>query len=126
MIRGVGIDLVEVRRIEHLMKEHAERFIERVFTPEEIQYCSSHRFPATHFAGRFAAKEALMKMLKTGWARGISWQDLEIHTGPRGVPHVTLAGAARDLAMQAGIDKIHLSISHTEEHAVAFAVGEAG
>ena len=126
MIKGIGVDIVDISRIRALCDEHGERFLERVFTPGEIGFCRQFPHPVRHFSGRFAAKESVMKVLKTGWTGGISWQDIEIGSGPKSVPVVKLKGAARELADSAGIRHIHVSISHGEQSAVAYAIGESG
>jgi holo-[acyl-carrier-protein] synthase len=126
MILGTGIDIVEVDRIRDLIKRYGDRFLMRIFSVSEIGPIHEKVITEQYVAGRFAAKESILKMLGTGWSEGISWQDMEIQTGAHGQPEVILQGKALDLAQEAGIEKVHLSISHTEHYAVAFAVGEGG
>src|SRR5688572_5710424 len=94
MILGMGIDIAEASRIQETLERHGERFLQRVFTPAEIAYCRRHRNSAERFAARFAAKEAAMKALGTGWRRGISWQDFEISNQASGKPCLQLSGKA--------------------------------
>src|SRR5438445_6794887 len=98
MILGTGIDLVDVGRIERALEAHGARFVERIFTPAEREYCERHKNRAERYAARFAAKEAGMKALGTGWRRGIRWQDLEVRRQPGGRPTLNFAGAAADIA----------------------------
>jgi holo-[acyl-carrier protein] synthase len=119
MIVSIGTDIVEVYRIQETIKR-TPRFVERVFTPYEIEYCESKGAAAAQsFAGRFAAKEAFLKALKTGWRGKITWQDMEIRSGPDGVPSFEIRDEARKVMDVLGAARIHLSISHTTEHAVA-------
>ena len=99
MIVGMGVDMAETSRIQEAVERHGERFLQRVFTPKEIEYCQRHRNRYERFAARFAAKEAAMKALGTGWRRGITWQDFEISNRPGGKPCLAVFGAgARDLS----------------------------
>lgn len=116
---GLGTDIVEIERIEEMLDKHDEVFVGRVFTAEETRYCRQHRAAAQHFAGRWAAKEAALKALGTGWAKGIQWTDIEITNLPGGAPDLTLHGAARSLADQRGIRKLVVSISHCQKYAMA-------
>jgi holo-[acyl-carrier protein] synthase len=119
MIVSIGIDIVEVYRIRETL-ERTPRFASRVFTEKERAYCESKGAAAAQsFAARFAAKEAFLKALKTGWRGKITWQDMEILNDPQGVPSLEIKGEARKLLENLGADKIHLSISHTTDHAVA-------
>jgi len=122
-ILGHGIDLVECSRIEHVWKEHPERFLERILTPAERDYCTKMKNAVTHIAGRFAAKEAILKVLGTGWRGPISWTDIEILNDGLGQPVVTLSGACREIAQRRGITGVLLSITHTQTHAAASAIG---
>lgn len=126
-VRGVGTDIIEVSRIEEMIQRHDETFLQRVYTAHEIQYCRQRKAAAQHYAGRWAAKEAALKALGTGWARGIKWTDLEVSNEPGGRPRLTLQGAARDYAEQLGIEEMKISISHCKAFAVALvvAVGQA-
>ncbi len=116
-----GVDLVEIVRIEKSIADHGERFIERCFTKAEADYARSARNPRDieRFAARFAAKEAVLKTLGTGWADGIAWTDVEIRSAPTGQPFVVIAGKAKLIADDLGISTFHLSLSHTGNHAIA-------
>lgn len=115
-----GIDLVEVDRIAKMLDDHPERFRDRVFTPDEIAYCeSSRKRAAEHFAARFAAKEAVLKALGTGWRDGIAWTDIEIRRDPAGIPSIRLSGEAATIATQRGISGWLISLSHTAHLAQA-------
>lgn len=119
MIVSIGIDIVEVYRINETI-QRTPRFVERVFTERERAYCESKgAASAQSFAARFAAKEAFLKALKTGWRGRITWRDMEILNDAQGVPTMEIKGEARALLEKMGADKIHLSISHTTDHAVA-------
>ena len=119
---GIGTDIVEVLRIAQMIERHGELFLGRVFTPREIEYCSARKAATQHYAGRWAAKEAILKAFGTGWARGIQWQDMEIRNDSTGKPRVALAGGARDICEQSGIAEMLISISHCRSHASAFAM----
>jgi holo-[acyl-carrier protein] synthase len=122
-IVGHGIDIIRCDRIVRIWRDHGDRFLARVYTPAERGYCLDCKTPAIRLSGRFAAKEAVLKVLGTGWRGGLQWTDIEVLPDPLGKPLVTLHGAARDLAATLGIQQILLSISHTGEHAVASALG---
>lgn len=119
MIVGTGIDIAEVPRIAAAIKRYGTRFIRRVFTDEEILYCDSKNNRAERYAGRFAAKEAAMKAIGTGWKHGIAWRDFEVQRAPGGRPTVIFAGKAAEFAARLGVKRTSLSISHTAEHAIA-------
>jgi holo-[acyl-carrier protein] synthase len=123
-ILGVGTDIVECLRIARMIERHGELFIGRVYTDAEIEYCRSRLAATQHYAGRWAAKEAVLKALGTGWRRGIHWRDIEVVNDRDGRPTVKLRGAARDVMEQAGIQQLHVSISHCRSHAVAYVVAE--
>jgi len=123
---GHGIDLVECARLGELVRRHGRRFLERVFTPAELAYARGRARETEHLAGRFAAKEAVLKVLGTGWRNGIAWTDIEVLNTPAGQPRVRLAGKCRQVADAMGLAAIHLSISHTATHAMASAIGSAG
>lgn len=124
MILGHGIDLVETARIRRMHDEHGQRFLDRCFTAAEQDYCAkSHKRYYEHLAGRFAAKEAILKVLGTGWRSGIAWTDIEILPDPQGKPRVRLSGVTADIARQLGIATWMVSISHIETHATASAIG---
>jgi len=121
MIIGIGIDLVKISRIEKASKNHSA-FLERVFTAREREYCSRMKYPAQHFAGRFAAKEAVLKAFGTGLGAGMNWTDIEVLHGEGGGPIVTMGGGVKDLADLKGVKQVLLSYSHDEGYAVAQAV----
>jgi holo-[acyl-carrier protein] synthase len=125
MILSIGIDLIEVYRIRETIAR-TPRFAERVFTDAEREYCETKGAAAAQsYAARFAAKEAFLKALKTGWRGKITWHDMEILNDAEGVPSMTAKGEARRLLDEMGEPVIHLSISHTTEHAIAYVVLEA-
>jgi holo-[acyl-carrier protein] synthase len=105
-----------------MIERHAEQFIQRVYTPHEIDYCSSRKAATQHYAGRWAAKEAVLKALGTGWAPGIRWQDIEIRSELNGKPFVRLGGLARDVCGRLGVAELHISLSHCRSHATAYAL----
>lgn len=122
MIVGLGTDIVEIVRIGQMIERHGELFLTRVYTSEEIRYCQRRKECYQHFAGRWAAKEAVMKVLGTGWTRGVGFQDIEVGTKKSGQPTVEIHGGARDFAEQLGIDEILLTISHCRAYATATAI----
>ncbi len=105
-----------------MIERHGELFLQRVFTPSEIVYCQNRKQATQHFTGRWAAKEAVLKALGTGWVRGISWRDVEIVNRPGGRPEVVLHDGALQAAQFLGVDHVEISISHCHTHATAFAV----
>lgn len=117
-----GIDLVECQRIEEVWRKHPDSFLNRILTAPERAYCEKHRNPVPHIAGRFAAKEAVLKVLGTGWRGSIAWTDIEILNDRNGQPHVTLSGACAEIAQSLGIKRVLLSITHTQNYAAASAV----
>lgn len=120
MILGIGVDLAEVARF----RKTSSAFRRRVFTSAELAYARRYRDTAERLAGRFAAKEAAMKALGTGWAKGVAWREVEVCRGKAGQPVLQLSGAAAKRAKALGIRRWHLSISHAGGVAVAVAVGE--
>lgn len=119
MIVSVGIDIVEVYRIRETLAR-TPRFVERVFTEKEREYCERKGAAAAQsYAARFAAKEAFLKALKTGWRGKITWRDIEILNDRQGVPALEVRGEAQILLEKLGANKIHLSLSHTTQHATA-------
>jgi holo-[acyl-carrier protein] synthase len=123
-IVGHGIDIVETARIRRLCEDHAEHFLDRVYSPAEQQYCRANpKRYFEHLAGRFAAKEAVLKVLGTGWRGGIAWTDIEILRQASGQPHVALSGECARIAGELGITHWHVSLSHIETHATASAIG---
>ena len=125
MIVGLGTDIVSVERIRALLASHDERFLHRCFTPAEQEYCArSDKRHVEHLAGRFAAKEAILKVLGTGLRQGISWTDIEVLPNALGKPVVTLTGEAANVSLSLSITTWHVSISHIDTHATATAIGE--
>jgi holo-[acyl-carrier protein] synthase len=120
-----GIDLVDCPRIEQMMQRHGERFIMRVFTATEQAYAQANRNDVEKLAGRFAAKEAILKLMGTGWRGKIAWTDIEIINNAAGQPEVTLDGEVRKIADELGIKHISVSITHTANFAIASAVALA-
>jgi holo-[acyl-carrier protein] synthase len=123
-ILGIGVDVVETARIQHSLDRFGERFLHRVFTQGEIDYCKSMKFSARHFAARFAAKEAASKAFGTGIGKSMGWRDIDVHRKESGQPYVVLEGGAKQLAAERGVSAVWLSLSHTEHHAVATVVIE--
>lgn len=121
MISGTGIDIVEINRFRKILNKGNNAFVERVFTKQEQQYCNGAKDPSGRFAGRFAAKEAVLKALGTG-LRGMRWLDIEVVRNDDGKPDIHLHGAASQLAASEGITSFYLSISHCREYAVAQAI----
>jgi holo-[acyl-carrier protein] synthase len=119
---GIGTDIVECLRIAQMIERHGELFITRVYTDHEIEYCQCRKQATQHFAGRWAAKEAVLKALGTGWRRGISWRDVEIRNDASGKPTVALRGGARDMVEELEITEMLISISHCRSHATAYAL----
>lgn len=122
MIHGIGTDIIEVKRIEESIERFGQRFLDRIFTLDEQAYCLHHRDSSRHFAGRFAAKEAIVKALGTGFRDGIGWLDIEIINDAHGKPVTHLSDKLKEL-FDSPI--IHLSISHGRDYATAFAICEA-
>ena len=119
MILGIGSDLLEIERMAQAGKRYGERFHRRVFTPGERAYCESKGRPDEHLAVRFAAKEAALKALGVGWARGITWKDVEVLREEGGPPTLRFTGVARDVADALGVRRAHLSLSHSRDLALA-------
>jgi holo-[acyl-carrier protein] synthase len=121
-IIGMGTDIVECLRIGRMVEEFGELFLRRVYTDDEIRYCQARKRSTEHFAGRWAAKEAILKCLGTGWRKGLSWTDMEIRNEPDGQPKVYLCATAREVAESLHISDIMLSISHCRAYATASAI----
>lgn len=117
--------MVECARLQEMIDRHGDRFLSRVFTPTELEYCGARKRRIEHLAGRFAAKEAVLKALGTGWRGGIAWTDVEIVAAPSGQPLVRLAGECRRVADRLRLARVLVSISHIGTHAVASAIGVA-
>ena len=124
MAVGIGVDIIEIERVEQVIEKRGDRFLEKVFTPQEIAYCRTKKSPAASFAARFAAKEAAFKALGTGWAKGVTWKDVEVVRIPPGAPQIRLRGRALRFAERKQIRQWHLSLSHLREIAIAFVVAD--
>ena len=124
MIIGTGIDIVEIARFRKILAGTGERFLKRVFTPEEQRFCLARQDPAPNLAARFAAKEAVFKALGTGWSQGVTWLHVEVSRPEHSAPVILLHGAAREIAAAKGVTRIHLSLTHTNNCAAATAVLE--
>jgi len=120
-----GIDLVDFPRIEEMIQRHGKRFINRIFTADEQTYAEKNRNRVETYAGRFAAKEAVLKLIGTGWRGKIAWTDIEIINNGKGQPQVTLAGEVKKIADKLGVSQISISITHTANFAIASAVAMA-
>jgi holo-[acyl-carrier protein] synthase len=125
MIVGLGIDISEVDRIEAAITRHGQRFLNRVYTPSEIAYCEKYKNRFERYAGRFAAKEAGMKALGTGWRRGVRWVDFEVVRLASGRPTLKLHGRAQEFGARLGVANISLSITHSANTALAQVIFEA-
>lgn len=118
-ILGIGIDLVDCNRIESSIERFGDRFLRRVFTEGEIAYAQSMKFPARHLAARFAAKEALSKAFGTGIGKAMGWRDLDVQKRESGEPFVVLSGGAEKMASERGVERVWISLSHTDESGMA-------
>ena len=121
-VLGTGIDIVETERIDQSLERFGARFLKRVFHPDEIAYCQSMKFPALHFAARFAAKEAISKAFGTGIGKQLGWQDMEIRRKDSGEPHVVLHGKGAELARKRGVGQVLVSLSHCKAYSAANAI----
>lgn len=121
-VLALGIDLVEVDRIRGLLARSGERFKERMFRPDEVAYCDGCADPAMHYAARFAAKEAVVKALGTGFAEGVGWNEVEVLRAPSGMPSILLHGGAKKVAEALGVRKVLITLTHTASSAAASAV----
>ena len=119
---GIGTDIVECLRIAQMIERHGELFVGRVYTPQEIEYCSARKAATQHYAARWAAKEAVLKAVGTGWVRGISFRDIEIATDSAGQSSVVLSGGALAICENRSIERVLITISHCRSHATAYAV----
>jgi len=124
MIFGVGIDLVEIGRIETILNKWEEKFLCRIYSAEEIRYCNERARPAVYFAARFAVKEAFLKAIGLGMGGGVRFRDIETTHDERGKPMLKLAGGASSFLEAREIRSVHLSISHTNAHATAIVILE--
>jgi holo-[acyl-carrier protein] synthase len=125
MIVGIGIDLEETARIETSLREHAGRFLERIFTDGEIAFCSGKANEVERYTARFAAKEAAFKALQSSWSEGLRWKDFEVVTLPGGAPRLELHGRAAQLAAAKGVTRAHLSFTHTKAYVSAVVLLES-
>jgi holo-[acyl-carrier protein] synthase len=125
MIIGLGTDIVEIDRVRGMIERHGDSFLQRCFTPEEISYADKHRDAAVRFAGRWAAKEAVVKVLGTGFVKGITFHDIEVLPLDSGQPRIQLTGGAGSIASEMGIAHVLITISHAKLYATATAVGVA-
>ena len=119
MIVGTGIDIAEVPRIQQSIARFGDRFLRRIYTEGEIRYCDSKANRVERYAARFAAKEAAMKALGTGWSHGVRWRDCEVVRMPGGRPNIAFHGKAGEIAARLGVKNAALSLSHTAEQAIA-------
>jgi holo-[acyl-carrier protein] synthase len=124
LILGTGVDIVETARIRRAIERHGRRFLERVYTAGEIAYAQRKANAAERYAARFAAKEAGMKAIGTGWRRGVRWRDFEVANLGSGKPELKLHGRAAEIARSLGVRRAALSITHTKESAIAFVILE--
>ncbi|MEZ6134561.1 MAG: holo-ACP synthase [Pirellulaceae bacterium] len=118
---GIGTDIIECARIAEMIEKHGEEFLTRVYTPQEIDYCAGRKAAHQHYAGRWAAKEAVLKALGTGWAHGIKWTDIEVINQQGGKPNIVLDGIALQISQEQGIHTMMISISHCRNYATAYA-----
>jgi holo-[acyl-carrier protein] synthase len=124
VIVGLGLDIAEVDRIEAAVTRYGAPFIERLFTPAEVAYCEKHKNRFERYAARFAAKEAAMKALGTGWRHGVRWRDIEVTREASGKPTLRLEGVAREFADRLGVRNIALTITHSGNLALAQVIFE--
>lgn len=123
-ILGLGIDLARIDRLEQAFEKRGDRLLQRLFTAEEQRYCDARHARFTHYAGRFAVKEAVMKALGTGWRRGVRWVDIEVLREPGAAPRLRLHGASARIAAEQGMKSFHIAITHDAGIASAVAVAE--
>ena len=126
MIVGTGIDIAEVPRIGAAIERFGDRFLRRIFTAGEISYCDSKANRIERYAARFAAKEAALKAIGTGWKHGVAWTEVEVRREPGGRPTIAFSGRAGEFAAKLGVKRASLSLSHTKDQAVAFVILEDG
>ena len=125
MIHAIGTDLVDLDRLEQTISKTGERFLAKILTPAERSYCESKTNPTPSVGARFAAKEAAMKCLGTGWGEGLGFHEIEVVRDDKGAPSLALHGRAAEIAAEKGIQRWFLSLSHTDGHALAMAVAES-
>ncbi|HOX14795.1 MAG TPA: holo-ACP synthase [Smithellaceae bacterium] len=124
MIYGVGIDIVENDRIEKIIQKWGEKFLSRIFSDREICYCDRHAQAFIHYGARFAVKESFLKAIGMGLGRGVKLHEIEVVNNKSGKPEIILSGGAREFLVKAGIEKIHLSITHTKNYSSAMVLLE--
>lgn len=124
MIVGLGVDIAEIDRVQAVIERRGQAFLKRLFTPAEIAYCERHRNKFERYAGRFAAKEAAMKALGTGWRNGVTWLDIEVTRSSTGKPILQLKGRAREVADRLEVKRISLTITHSGNTALAQVIFE--
>ena len=125
MIVGLGIDIIEIKKLRDALDRQGNRFRNRTFTKTEIRYCENHTNKFQHYADRFAAKEAVFKALGTGWSQGVGWHDVEVCNLPTGKPQLLLSGKACSIATQLGAVKFWVSLSHSDQYAAAEVILES-
>jgi holo-[acyl-carrier protein] synthase len=125
VIKGIGIDTIELERVERVFAGYGERFLRRVFAEGERDYIAKWADPVPRIAGRFAAKEACMKALGTGWSGGVRWKDIEVRRHPSGKPFVELHGEAARAFAALGAEELHCTITHSRDHAMAVVILES-
>jgi holo-[acyl-carrier protein] synthase len=121
-IIGIGVDFIEVARIQHSLERFGDRFLHRVFTDGEIEYSMSMKFPARHLAARFAAKEAVSKAFGTGIGKAMGWRDIDIRKKTSGEPFLVFGGGAKEMSISRGVTQPLITLSHTDHHAIAMIV----
>lgn len=124
MVLGVGTDLIEIERVHESIERFGDRFLQRIFTPGEIEYCRRRKQAAESYAARFAAKEAGAKALGTGMSRGVGWQEIEVRRRPGEKPTLHWSGRAAERARALGIERVELSLTHSKSIAMAVVVVE--
>ena len=125
MILGIGIDLIEVRRVREAIERFGERFLRRLFTSVEIEYCSPKKNAALHYAGRFAAKEAAFKAMRRGWGGDLGWKDVEVYNEATGAPQIRFHGKALEIVLAMKMLDSHVSLSHIQDYATAIVILES-
>lgn len=122
MVIGIGIDIIEIPRVERMLTKWGESFLQRVFLPDEVAYCQGKKNPAPHLAARIAVKEAVMKSFGEGWTEKIGWKDILVGRSLKGQPQVEMIGKGKRLLEEMGVEKILVSLSHADNYSVAVAV----
>jgi holo-[acyl-carrier protein] synthase len=125
LVIGIGIDVIQNERIAGSLKRFPNRFVSRIYTPDETAYCKGCAYPPIHFAARFAAKEAAFKALGTGWAKGVHWKDVEVERLASGQPRLILHGGALERAQELGANRYHVSLTHDQLVSAAVVVLES-